>query len=377
MTTLQQQIQQLIDARVDAGAEDGMQVAVYRHGELLVDAATGAADPATGRPARPDTLFYAASMGKAAAATVAHLLVERGVLDYDRPLVELWPEFGAHGKGTATLRHVLTHSVGLPAVPQDTTPERMCDWDAMCRALAEAEPWWTPGELVGYHAQTFGFLVGEVVRRATGRRISQVLAEDVAGPLGVAGELYFGVPASELPRVARLQDDPDGVAAFAQFAPQLPLFTANPAAVTPSAAFANRADVLSADIPSGATLSARALARMYAALLDEVDGVRLVSAERLRQITTLATAGLQDEMTGRPATYALGYTVGRPGTFAPEEQPDLFGMVGIGVGAAFADRRTGVSVAVTRNRLDPVEMQAVEQVGDLVATALDNGGSPR
>ncbi|HYZ02731.1 MAG TPA: serine hydrolase domain-containing protein [Candidatus Binatia bacterium] len=377
MTNLQQQVQQLMDARVEAGTEDGMQVAVYRHGELLVDAVTGVADPATGRPVRPDTLFYAASMGKAVAATVAHVLVERGVLDYDRPFVDLWPEFGAHGKGTATLRHVLTHSVGLPAVPPDTTPERLCDWDAMCGTLAEAEPWWQPGERVGYQAQTYGFLVGEIVRRATGKRISQVLAEEVAGPLGAGDELYFGVPASELPRVARLRDDPDGMAAFAQFAPQLPLFTANPAAVTPNAAFANRGDVLSADIPSGATLTARALARMYAALLDEVDGVRLVSPERLREITALATAGLQDEMTGGPATYALGYTVGRPGTFAPEEQPDLFGMVGIGVGAAFADRRTGVSVAVTRNRFNPVEMQAVEQVGELVATALDNGGSPR
>jgi CubicO group peptidase (beta-lactamase class C family) len=369
MNDLQKQVQVLIDGLVESGSENGVQVAVYRHGQLVVDAVAGVADPETGRPVTSDTLFYSASTGKGAASTVAHVLVERGVFGYDTPVVEVWPEFGAHGKDSATVRHVLTHSVGVPAVSKDTTVEQLCDWDRMCQMIAAARPWWSPGERVGYHAATFGYLIGEIVRRATGKRISQVLAEEVAGPLGVAGELYFGVPGSELGRVARLADDPVGKAAFASMPPEFPLFKAVPPAIIPNADYGNRTDILTADIPFQGTLTARAIARMYAALLDEVDGVRLVSPDRLREVSTLATAGL-DEMTGGPSTWALGYSVGRPGTFAPQDNPTMFGMVGIGGSAAYADSATGVSVAVTKNRFNPIEMNVVEQVGELVAKAL-------
>ncbi|HEX2355630.1 MAG TPA: serine hydrolase domain-containing protein [Micromonosporaceae bacterium] len=369
MGDLQKQVQALLDERVDSGVEDGVQAAVYRRGAPVVDAVAGVADPETGRQVAPDTLFYAASMGKAVTATAAHVLVERGAFGYDTPVAELWPEFGAHGKDGATVRHVLTHSVGVPAVPKDTTAEQLCDWDGMCRTIAATRPWWTPGQRVGYHAVTYGFILGEIVRRATGKRISQVLAEEVAEPLGVADELYLGIPRSELGRVARMADDPVGTAVFASVASQLPLFRAAAPAVIPDAAYGNRADILTSDIPAGGTLTARAIARMYAAMLDEVDGVRLISPDRLREVSTLATAGLEDEMTGAPSTHALGYSVGWPGTSAPQDHPAIFGMVGIGVGAAYANRATGVCVAVTRNRFNPIEMNVVEQVSDLVARA--------
>jgi CubicO group peptidase (beta-lactamase class C family) len=368
MSDLQEQVQALIDELVASGAENGVQVAVYRRGEPVVDAVAGVADPRTGRPVTPDTLFYTASTGKAVAATLAHVLVERGVFDYDTRVADVWPEFAVHGKGTATVRHVLTHSVGVPAVPADTTVEQLCDWGAMCRVVAEAQPWWTPGERVGYHAVTFGYLIGQVVRRATGTPLSQVLAEEVTGPLGIGDELYFGVPPSELPRVARLEDDPQGKAMFASLPDEFPLFKAAPRRIVPNADYANRRDILTADIPMQATATARAVARMYAALLDEVDGVRLVSQDRLGEISSLATTGI-DEMTGGPSTYALGYTVGRLGTSAPQDRPTMFGFVGIGVGGAHADRATGVSVAVLRNRFNPTEMRVVEQVGELVDTA--------
>lgn len=370
MSDLQGQVQELIDRLVESGAENGVQVAVYRRGEPVVDAVAGVADPRTGRPVTADTLFYSASTGKAMASTVAHVLVERGVFGYDTPVVELWPEFGAHGKHTATVRHVLTHSVGVPAVPKDITLERLCDWDGMCQMVADAEPWWSPGQRVGYHAVTFGYIIGEIVRRATGKRISQVLADEVAGPLGVADELYFGVPGPELGRVARLQDDPFGAAAFASMPPEFPLFKAVPPAIVPNADYGNRTDILTSDMPFQGTLTARATARMYAALLDEVDGIRLVSPDRLREISTLATAGLDDEMTAGVSTWALGYCVGRPGTSAPQENPTMFGMVGIGGSAAYADSATGVSIAVTKNRFNPIEMNVVEQVSELAAKAL-------
>jgi len=159
-----------------------MQVAVYQNGELVVDAVAGVADPSTGRPVTPGTPFYNFSIVKGATSTVAHILAERGLYGYDTRVVELWPEFGAHGKDTVTIRHVLNHSAGVPGIPLDTTPEDLCDWDKMCAAIADAELWWEPGTTSGYHAYTFGYIIGEIVRRTTGKPISQLLREDVAGP---------------------------------------------------------------------------------------------------------------------------------------------------------------------------------------------------
>ena len=201
MTDIQQRVQEAIDGLVQSGAERGLQVAVYRHGELVVDAVAGVADPATGRPVTSDTPFFSYSIGKGVASTVVHVLAERGMLDYDTRIVELWPEFGAHGKETATVRHALSQSVGVPGLPPGLTVDDLCDWDKMCAIVADAEPWWMPGTKIGYHAVTFGFIVGEIVRRATGKPISQVLCEEVTSPLGVANELFFAVPASEQGRL--------------------------------------------------------------------------------------------------------------------------------------------------------------------------------
>ena len=186
MNDIQQLVQRVVDELVESGAERGLQVAVYRNGEQVADAVAGVADPETGRPVTPDTPFYCYSVGKGATSTVAHVLVEQGFFAYDTPVVDIWPEFGAHGKEAATVRHVLTHTVGVPGIPADTTPEDLCDWDKMCSAIAEAEPWWEPGTKVAYHAYPFGYIVGEIVRRATGKPISQVLKEDVAGQIGRA-----------------------------------------------------------------------------------------------------------------------------------------------------------------------------------------------
>jgi CubicO group peptidase (beta-lactamase class C family) len=367
MNDLQQQVQEAVDRLVESGAERGLQVAVYRHGEPVVDAAAGAADPATGRPVTSDTPFYAYSTGKGVTATVAHVLAERAAFGYDTPIVELWPEFGAHGKETATVEHVLTHSVGVPGIPADTTPEDLCDWQKMCAAIANAEPWWEPGAKTGYHAYPFGYIVGEIVRRSTGKPISQVLREEVAGPLGVGDELFFGVPKSELGRLARLEDAEGSAEMLASMPDDAPFFKLGPRAVTPTAEFGNRTDILTADIPAGAKMSARAVARMYAALLDEVDGVRLISPERLREISAVAFSGV-DQLMGFPSTWALGYAIGRPGT-DPQETPTVFGMGGVGGSYAYADTATGVAFALTKNRLTS-DFDAVEQVAGIVTRAV-------
>jgi CubicO group peptidase (beta-lactamase class C family) len=365
VSELEKQVQELIDGLVRAGAEDGVAVTVYQHGSLIVDAVAGVADVSTGRPVTSGTPFWSASTGKGIASTIVHVLAERGTFDYDTLVADLWPEFGAHGKASATLRHVLTHSVGVPAIPADTTLSDLSNWDHMCDVVASSVPWWAPGERVGYHAVTYGYIVGEIVRRATGKRISQVLAEEVAEPLGIADELYFGVPSSSLPRLATLVDDPAGTAVFSSLPDEFPLFKTAPRSLFPNAAYGNRAELLTADIPYCGTGTARAFARVYAALLGEVDGVRLVSAERLRMISTLAVDGV-DEMTGGPAPYGLGYVVGLPWQGAPADNPSLFGMVGVGGSVAYGDTARGVSVAVTKNRFNPVDVTVPEKVNGLV-----------
>jgi CubicO group peptidase (beta-lactamase class C family) len=367
MSEVRNRVQDAVDRLVETGAERGVQVAVYQHGTLVADAVAGVADPATGRPVTPDTLFYNFSIGKGATAAVAHVLAGRGLFGYDTPVVELWPEFGAHGKHTVTVRHVLTHSAGVPAVPADTTAADLCDWDRMCAALADAELWWEPGTKVGYHSYTFGYLVGEIVRRATGTPISEVLRAEVAGPIGVADELYFGVPASQRGRLATLEDAPGGGDAMAGLSRDLPMFRATPPAVLPTAALGNRADVLAADIPAGGKTSARAIARLYAALLGEVDGVRLLSPDRFREATAVTATGV-DEIFGNPSSWALGWAVGLPWS-TPEQTPGAFGMAGAGGSFAFADTRSGIAFGLTKNRLTG-DFATAFGIGRLVVDAL-------
>jgi CubicO group peptidase (beta-lactamase class C family) len=349
MSDVQQRVQDAVDELVGSGVERGVQVAAYADGELVVDAVAGVADPATGRAVTPDTPFYNYSIGKGATSTVAHVLAERGLFGYDTRVVDLWPEFGAHGKAGVTVRHVLTHAAGVPGIPLDTTVEDLCDWNHMCAAIADAELWWEPGTKVGYHAYTFGYLVGEIVRRATGKPISQILHEEVTVPLGVAGELYFGMPASEQHRLAVLEDTPGTAGLFAGMPADLPMFKAGPPSTLPTAALGNRPDVLAADIPAGAKTSARAIARMYAALLGPVDGVRLLPPDRLAEVTAVAATGV-DAVFGNPSTWGLGYAIGRLGA-SPADASTAFGMGGAGGSFAYGDTAGRLAVAVTKNRL--------------------------
>ena len=365
----QKQVQSAIDQSVHAGTERGLQVAVYRGADLVVDAVAGIADAESGHPVTPDTPFYNFSVGKGAASTVVHVLAERGLFTYDTPVVELWPEFGAHGKQSVTVRQVLNHTAGVPGIPLDTTLEDLCNWEKMCAAIADEELWWEPGTKVGYHAYTFGYIVGEIVRRATGKRISQVLREDVGGPLGVADEIYFGMPESEHHRLARLEDAPNAGGPMPEMPPDLPMFKAGPMSTFPNAYLGNRTDVLGADIPAGGKVSARAIARMYAALMTEVDGIRLISAKRLREATAVSSSGM-DQVFGNPTTWGLGYSVGGLGT--AQDSKTVFGVGGVGGSFACGDTATGIAFAVTKNRL-AMDFSTATQLSDIVRKSLARG----
>jgi len=375
-------LDRLVGPGSGSGGEVGLQVHVVHRGEVVVDAVAGLADTRTGTPVAPDTLFFAASTAKGLASAVAHVLVERGELGpagYDLALVDVWPEYGDHGKAATTLRHVLLHEAGVPALPAGTTVADLADIEALAGALAAAEPWWAPGTRFGYHALTFGLLLGETVRRATGRTLPWWLRKLVTGPLGVEDEVHFGVPAALLARVAH-QEPPAGDEEDEGPEPGSPADRALPAPLRPSAPLANDPAYLTADLLSHGTMSARGAARVYAALLGDVRGVdglpragagklELVSAERRRAMVAVAYEG-PDEVMGVPSSWALGFSPFRPG--APSAPVvgagSTFGMVGANGSAAFADIDSGVAVALMRNRFGG-GLAALTEVDRLVAAA--------
>ncbi len=365
MADLQMEIQAAADEMVASGAETGLQITVHQHGHVVADVVSGVADPRTGAGVRPGTLFYAASAAKGVAASLAHVLAERGDLGYDLRVADVWPEFGSRGKDRVTVRHVLLHTAGLPGLPSQTTIEQLCDWDHMCAVLAAQEPWWEPGTRFGYHALTFGFLLGETMRRAVGRTVTELLREVLTGPLGVQDEVCFAVPRPLLSRVARpptSQEPPKSLEKGS------PLDRATPPALRDAASFGRRADVLTSDIPSLGTMTARGVARMYSALLGHVDGVALVSEQRLKTMTAIAFTGM-DEVMGFPTSWAFGYSPDRPGQpmGVPSRRGSTFGMVGANGSAAYADVDSGLAVAVMRNGPAATGLAAVTRIDRLIA----------
>jgi len=369
VSDIQEVVAGIADELVASGGERGLQVAAYVDQRPVVDVAAGVADPATGRPVRPGTLFYNWSIGKGATATLVHRLVERGELAYDTRVAEVWPGFARHGKDAVTVRQVLDHSAGVPGLPADATLASVCDWDAMVAALEDAEPWWEPGTQVGYHAYTFGYLCGEIVRRVTGRQLGAVLGY-LAAELGFPGEIRFGIPEIEAGTVdlAVLEDAPS-VVDWSQVPADLPLFRAVPKAVMPDAAFGNDPRVIAADIPAGAKVTARALARLYAGWLGEVDGRALVGP-RVRAEATAPSSSGPDRVFGNDSQWALGFGLGLPWDEAGS--PRVFGMAGAGGSWAGADPERGVAVAVTRNVLS-MDFATVQRVVTAVLAGVDRG----
>ena len=350
---LNQRVQQLIDDLVESGEEVGLQVAAYLEGELVVDAWAGLADEATGRPVNGDTLFTSWSTTKGFAATCLHLLADRGMIDYDTPVAEYWPEFAAHGKSKVTVRDVLTHRAGVPHMPEGVTPQMICDWEAMCSAIAKAEPLWTPGEKTGYHAWTFGWIIGELVRRVDGRPVAQFAQEELCRPLGI-DTFYLGIPEGVENRVATLRNEPVPPEAT------VPMGELNrramPAQVT-SAETMNRPEVRRASIPgAGGMMNARAIACHYAMLAGggELAGLRLLSPERIKQMRALQTDAY-DLVLERRVRKGLGYFLGgeeaQGGRRSMGPSGREFGHPGLGGSIGFADPERKLAVGLTKTLL--------------------------
>ena len=191
--------------KITAGrrASGGMAVAVYHHGELVVDVWTGVRS-AAGEPWARDTMATSFSTTKGVVATIVHRLVDRGLLDYDATVASYWPEFAAVGKEQITLRHLLTHQSAMHDVRRlANSTQQLLDWDYMVTQLAAAPPVWDVGVRSGYHALTYGWLVGEVIRRVTGLTIDEAFQREVVEPLGLDGGMHVGAPESVRDRIAR------------------------------------------------------------------------------------------------------------------------------------------------------------------------------
>lgn len=345
---LPRRIQALFDQLVGGGWELGLQAAVYLDGEPVAEVVAGHLDEARTRPVAHDTLFPVCSTGKGVLATLAHILAERGVVDYDRPIARWWSAFAAAGKSGLTLRHALAHQAGLAATPAFASLEEMCDFARACARVAGLAPATRPGTASAYHAKTFGWLVGGALVHAAGRSIPRLLHEEIAVPLGLERELCFGL-------------DSAGEARFAPFIPQP---AAGAQVSTAPAALAGAGDAPGLDLPptlqanlpavrrgcipsSNGVMSARAIARHYAALMGPVRGVRLVGARQLELATALHTPPGQS-----PPAFGHGWGLGYCLKGPAGEPGALFGHGGAGGSEGMANQRTRVAVGLAKNRID-------------------------
>jgi CubicO group peptidase (beta-lactamase class C family) len=262
--------------------EIGAAVAVTVDGKRVLDLWAGHTDARRTRPWTRDTIVNIASATKGPTAICAHYLAGRGLLDLDAPVAAYWPEFARAGKAAIPVHLLLSHRAGLPAIDAPLPTEALYDWGAMTRALAAQQPWWEPGTRHGYHAFTFGWLVGEVVRRITGRSLGRYWREEVAGPLGI--DCHIGLGAEHDARVAEFIPGPPGeLDVEAELIKNAGPMTAKAVNNPPkTVADMNTRAWRRAEIPAGnAHTNARALARAYGALAcgGELDGVRLLSPQ--------------------------------------------------------------------------------------------------
>jgi CubicO group peptidase (beta-lactamase class C family) len=358
------------------GWPGGAAVCVYHEGRCVADLWGGERD-AEGRAWTHDTMAPSFSTTKGVASTILHVLVDRGLLHYDDRVAEHWPEFAQAGKQRITVRQVLAHQAGLYHIRQMIEhADRMLDWQHMVGVIERATPIHEPGTATGYHGLTFGFLVGELARRATGKPFPALVREVLAEPLGLDG-LYIGAPAAALPRAAKLiwpaaGRDPAG--AFLGLRESALGFLVQPSlglvqralgflgfqldfdsmldALAPHgiATFDfNGAETLAASIPAANGLfTARSLARLYAVLANggTLDGVQLLSPETLAEALTVQPAPPGRVVIPFDMRWRLGYHAAFTSRGVPAR---AFGHFGFGGSGAWADPRRNLAVALTVN----------------------------
>jgi CubicO group peptidase (beta-lactamase class C family) len=338
------------DRRGDVGAA----VCVYLDGVPVVDLWGGVADVATGRPWSSDAVVLVFSSTKGVTSVCANLLIERGLLDPAAPVAQYWPEFAAGHKAAITVAQVMSHQAGLPLIEGEYTLAEVLSWDPMVRALAAQEPIWPPGARHGYHMRTFGWLVGELVRRVDGRTIGTFWRDEIAQPLGL--DFWIGLPGPLEPRVAQLVPPEHDLGALLRKLAGGSLLArvfSNPSDLFGYNEMWNTSALHAAELPSSNGIGdARSLARMYASCIGDVDGIRTL------QPSTVAAAAVEqacgkDEVLTTDTCFGLGFMLGT--SFGAANRASAFGHAGAGGSLSFADPEAGLAFGYVMNdlRFDP------------------------
>lgn len=340
-----------------AHGEIGAAVCVVVENRVVADLWAGWADETRTRSWERDTLVNAFSVGKGLVALCAARLAGEGRLDPDATVETYWPGFARNGKADITVAHLLSHQAGLPAIRKPLPDNAMLDWSVMTAALEEETPWWVPGTAHGYHVNTFGFLVGEVIRRITGRSIGAYLRNEITEPLGA--DLFIGLPTSEHDRVAHMHF-PAAMPAPSELPEQLDdeqLMTYNAYANPPQlsgAGVLNTPAWRSVEIPSAnCHATARGVARVYQALAHRgsVDGIEIVTSDALALAATEQVNG-EDLVLHRPSRFGLGFQLTQPERpLGPN--PGAFGHFGAGGSLGFCDPDAGVAFGYVMNEMGP------------------------
>ena len=346
-------VQDAFAANFERFGEVGAACCIHVHGRRVVDLAGGVTTPGRTDPYTPDTLQMVWSSTKGVVAIAAHMLAQEGRLDFDAPVVEYWPEFAAEGKQNIPVRWLFSHRAGLAAIDRPLGLDDVVAWTPVVDALAAQRPLWEPGTAHGYHAFTFGWLAGEVMRRVSGVSVGRLVADRIAQPLGA--EFWIGLPEELNARVAPVippvpTDPPDPFVKLAADPTSLAhkAFT-NPA--VPPPAF-NEYPFRHAEVPAANGIgTARAISRIYAACIGEVDGVRLLEPETLERATQTQARG-EDLVQGYETHFATGFQL--PFPFRPMAGPGSFGHHGSGGSVGFAHKELGFSFGYVMNQMRPV-----------------------
>jgi CubicO group peptidase (beta-lactamase class C family) len=345
------------------GADVGASFCATIDGETVVDLWGGHADPAKTAPWQKDTIVNVYSTTKTMTALTALLIADRGELDFDAPVAKYWPEFAANGKAGVKVSHLMSHAAGLSGWKEPITKADVYDWEKCTSLLAAQAPYWEPGTACGYHALTQGYLVGEVIRRITGKTVGTVFREEIAGPLGA--DFHIGLPASEDARVAELIPPPPGTG-IGQGEPSALMtnMSTNPGVdVSETKTRAWRG----AEIPAaGGTGNARAVAQIHTILANGgmAQGKRFMSEAGCRKALELQIAGT-DLVLGMPVRYGLGF--GLAGGMVPFPNPNSMYWGGYGGSIAIIDMDARATYAYTMNRMQGTTVGDVRGFGLIMA----------
>ena len=353
----------------DRGLEVGASVAVTVDGEPVVDMWAGDADP-RGTPWAADTIINVYSTTKTMAAICMLMLADRGLLNFDAPVAQYWPEFAQNGKDGVLVRHIMGHTAGVSAFDPPITAAALYDWDGIVNGLAAQAPWWEPGTASGYHALTQGYLQGEILRRIDGRTLGTFFREEVAGPL--SADFHIGLPASEDGRVAELippvidlanqQFDPTSIAGRT-------LLSCFIDATEP-----RTREWRGAEIPAaGGTGNARSVARVHSALAcgGTVDGVRLMGPETVERVFEQQSDG-KDLVLEHGVRFGMGFGLWLEDWITSPNRRHFF-WGGYGGSVAIVDLDTRISVAYVMNRMDS-ELTGDPRGKNIVKALYDAGG---